>query len=227
MENNTLRQEWLIIANPEVYQHHLSFKINGHIDWKQDVLFSVGDIVYVYVASGSDNKFEKSEIKYRCIVEKINISIKDPDWTDDKLFWNKQSLYLYGLKGLYVRIKPLQIASDQETRLILTELFRHGLNFVPKGGAKKITSPELSLYLNNVFGTQNEFQPLKKNRNIPSHIRIKVFKRDLGKCRICASTENLHFDHIHPFSKGGSSIDPDNIQLLCQKCNLTKGNRIQ
>ena len=34
----------------------------------------------------------------------------------------------------------------------------------------------------------------------------------------------FHFDHIVPISKGGVST-PDNIQLLCQECNLLKGNK--
>ncbi len=39
----------------------------------------------------------------------------------------------------------------------------------------------------------------------------------------CGSSENLHFDHIIPFSKGGSSKTASNIQLLCAKHNLKKG----
>jgi len=34
---------------------------------------------------------------------------------------------------------------------------------------------------------------------------------------------SFHFDHIQPISRGGKSIT-DNIQLLCAKCNLSKGN---
>lgn len=64
----------------------------------------------------------------------------------------------------------------------------------------------------------------KVNRKIPSYIKELVYKRDKGKCQSCGSKVDLHFDHIIPFNKGGSSTDKDNIQLLCSKCNLEKGD---
>jgi hypothetical protein len=67
---------------------------------------------------------------------------------------------------------------------------------------------------------------LEHNRLIPTDIKIQVWARDHGKCVECGSTKNLHFDHIIPFSKGGSSKDPNNIQLLCQTCNLRKHDNI-
>ncbi|MGL4943487.1 MAG: HNH endonuclease [Thermoguttaceae bacterium] len=33
----------------------------------------------------------------------------------------------------------------------------------------------------------------------------------------------MHVDHIVPRSKGGTN-DDDNLQTLCQKCNLGKSN---
>jgi hypothetical protein len=37
----------------------------------------------------------------------------------------------------------------------------------------------------------------------------------------------LHFDHIIPYSKGGSSKDPANIQILCGRHNLAKHDKIE
>lgn len=64
------------------------------------------------------------------------------------------------------------------------------------------------------------------HRIIPSAVKIDVWKRDQGKCAICGAEKNLHFDHIIPFSKGGSSITTENIRLLCLKHNLEKSNKI-
>ena len=75
----------------------------------------------------------------------------------------------------------------------------------------------------------NEIQNsvLEHNRIVPPQVKIEVWKRDKGKCVICGSTDNLHFDHIIPFSKGGSSLVSQNIQLLCARHNIAKRDRIE
>ena len=62
--------------------------------------------------------------------------------------------------------------------------------------------------------------------SIPSDLRRFVFKRDKGKCVKCGSKENIHFDHIIPVSKGGST-NKENLELLCQDCNLSKSDKIE
>ena len=69
-------------------------------------------------------------------------------------------------------------------------------------------------------------EPTACTRTIPSHVRALVYHRDRGCCAICGSTQNLHFDHILPYSKGGSSTTEKNIQLLCARHNLQKRDRI-
>lgn len=67
---------------------------------------------------------------------------------------------------------------------------------------------------------------LDHNRLIPSSVKLMVWKRDKGKCIICGNSDNLHFDHIIPYSKGGSSLVAENIQLLCARHNLEKRDKI-
>lgn len=68
---------------------------------------------------------------------------------------------------------------------------------------------------------------LAHQRVIPSSVKLEVWKRDSGKCTKCGSRDNLHFDHILPYSKGGSSLVAENIQLLCARHNLQKSDRIE
>lgn len=68
---------------------------------------------------------------------------------------------------------------------------------------------------------------LDHDRVIPSVVKLEVWKRDKGCCVKCGSRENLHFDHIIPYSQGGSSKDSRNIQILCSKHNLEKRDRIE
>ena len=62
-----------------------------------------------------------------------------------------------------------------------------------------------------------------QSRYISATTKQIVYSRDGGVCQCCGSSLNLEFDHITPFSCGGSS-DASNIQLLCLKCNRSKSN---
>ena len=70
-----------------------------------------------------------------------------------------------------------------------------------------------------LYGEQTKRPP------IPREVVDAVYKRDGGRCVYCGSVENLHLDHIIPFSRGGAT-NVENLQLLCQKCNLEKSNKI-
>lgn len=67
---------------------------------------------------------------------------------------------------------------------------------------------------------------LDNRRVIPSKVKQEVWKRDGGKCVQCGATENLHFDHVIPHSKGGSSEVSENIQILCARHNMEKRDNI-
>lgn len=71
----------------------------------------------------------------------------------------------------------------------------------------------------------NIFEISKDSRNLSENTKREVWRRDQGRCVECGSKERLEFDHIIPYSKGGSNT-PRNIQLLCEKCNRAKSNKI-
>lgn len=62
-------------------------------------------------------------------------------------------------------------------------------------------------------------------RPIPMAVRIRILRKHGFKCVRCPAEENLHIDHIMPLSKGGTD-DETNLQVLCVRCNLRKGDRI-
>lgn len=70
--------------------------------------------------------------------------------------------------------------------------------------------------LNYAFG-------FSQTRYISQTTKKVVYTRDGGRCQCCSSSALLEFDHIMPFSCGGSS-DASNIQLLCRRCNRSKSN---
>ena len=74
--------------------------------------------------------------------------------------------------------------------------------------------------------SKNKYAHMHDNRYIPTCIKDIVHFRDQGRCVYCHSNANLQFYHIIPYSKGGSSKTINNIQLLCQPCNMEKGAKI-
>jgi hypothetical protein len=61
-------------------------------------------------------------------------------------------------------------------------------------------------------------------------VRYLAIKANNGLCELCGRGKHdgvvLHVDHIEPRSKAPHlELDPDNLQVLCEDCNLGKGNR--
>ncbi len=67
----------------------------------------------------------------------------------------------------------------------------------------------------------------ERSRIIPTDVKLQVWARDGGRCAVCGEGDELHFDHIVPFSKGGTSLKAENVQLLCARHNLGKRANIQ
>lgn len=60
--------------------------------------------------------------------------------------------------------------------------------------------------------------PIKKRRRYGADWRMA----DDSTCECCGSDEHLEWDHIIPWSKGGSNAR-SNLQILCHRCNFSKG----
>lgn len=121
-------------------------------------------------------------------------------------------------------------------------LFNNILYYL-KADNQDFSSEQLGIYLKEYIYRQNKkFDSLKKEielferiseadetkkqrEPIPEDVKFEVWRRDNGKCVMCSTNEKLEFDHIIPFSKGGSNT-ARNIQLLCESCNRKKGARI-
>jgi len=76
------------------------------------------------------------------------------------------------------------------------------------------------------FITKKKQVELPHSRLIPTTVKLEVWSRDKGQCVLCASKENLHFDHDLPYSKGGTSLTASNVRILCMKHNLSKSDKI-
>ncbi|OLD62964.1 MAG: hypothetical protein AUI47_10705 [Acidobacteria bacterium 13_1_40CM_2_68_5] len=65
-------------------------------------------------------------------------------------------------------------------------------------------------------------------RAVPLALRYQVLEQARGRCANCGNGirdgVRLHVDHIVPYSLGGKT-QQSNLQALCEKCNIGKGNR--
>jgi len=87
---------------------------------------------------------------------------------------------------------------------------------------------KLSKVRRGIYQKANEMYdvvPSDERTRIPDDVQQFVWRRDKGCCVKCGSNEKLEFDHIIPFSKGGSNTER-NLQLLCEACNRGKSNKI-
>lgn len=67
------------------------------------------------------------------------------------------------------------------------------------------------------------------SRTIPRPVQFRVLKRENQICCVCGDSvkdDDIHFDHVIPYSKGGHS-DESNVRLLCSECNQSRGNRFE
>jgi hypothetical protein len=68
----------------------------------------------------------------------------------------------------------------------------------------------------------------REGRGVPREIMLKVARRDNHVCQLCHNyvpDNEVEFDHIIPFSRGGPTT-VENIRLLCTLCNRRKSNSL-
>lgn len=81
----------------------------------------------------------------------------------------------------------------------------------------------------NLNGTELEKPSQRSNRKINWRLRAQTLLKDSCICRMCGASPAkdasvvLHVDHIKPWSKGGETV-PENLQTLCQVCNIGKSD---
>jgi 5-methylcytosine-specific restriction endonuclease McrA len=73
---------------------------------------------------------------------------------------------------------------------------------------------------------QSEIKKKKATKNkVGKTKRKRIYDRDGNCCLKCGSGEYITIDHILPLSKGGTNRN-SNLQTLCKKCNMEKGDKM-
>lgn len=151
------------------------------------------------------------------------------DWMEsDFQISHSEELYLVDLQRIF------DLSYDQLLELAqphVAEVLDNLCLLLPR-----MDTPDLRLQIDQLMRVfcMHDYRPfeLKKEdadevagRMIPQSVKDTVWRRDRGRCVFCGGQGNLEFDHIIPFSLGGSNTYR-NIQLLCQDCNRSKSAKI-
>jgi len=147
-------------------------------------------------------------------------------FTQNGLFYNAAHSYRKGMQ----KAELVRVYEKLRTGIwVYNGVFNLVDAWQERGGERTVFKFKLELADDSSYvpETSQRDSEIEHNRLIPPQVKLTVWKRDKGKCVICDSTDNLHFDHIIPFSKGGSSLVAENIQLLCARHNISKRDKIE
>lgn len=201
--------DWLISANPSVYDHSRSFSEHGFIDWKQGKnKFQVGDVVYIYVSKPD------MHLRFKCKVEAINLTSKNI--RDDREYWVNPLKYDASCDGLFFRLKLLKRTNSN--LLALNQLLQNGLKAAPQS-PKKLQNPLLG-YIETNFEllfqklVSDETDKVKESRALTKLERDKKIKRAPKKPNRIAVTSYIYERSADIIAEALIRADGN-----CEKCN--------
>ena len=124
----------------------------------------------------------------------------------------------------YLKNKELELENELKETL-KQQLLQEHKEKIEKQKINQLKEQLRTEMLQNGLITDEIDEEARNREPIPQDIQNRVWNRDGGKCVKCGCREKLEFDHIIPFSRGGSNTYR-NLQLLCEKCNRQKNNKI-
>lgn len=213
---NTPYQE--LLEDLKKVANHIGMEKITREQYDQKGKFNSGTLINRF---GTWNKaLEEAGLK---ITVKQNISEKE-------LFKNIEEVWIkLGRQPLYDEIKPplskywaKPYEKNFGTWRKALEAFVKYIN----SNNEQVQKIEKNAQVENKSDTVEIVSKHKTKRNISERLKVQVLMRDGNKCKLCGITvagENIHFDHIKPWSKGGETV-LENIQVLCATHNLAKGN---
>lgn len=165
-----------------------------------------------------------------------NAPLKARQFTDQQCFENIADVWThYGRPPKYREMFQPPSKIQGKTYVIRWGTWRRALKaFVDwansEGQMKESSEPEPSVVFNQeATGQANRIEA--DCRQVRPGLRFKVFMRDRFRCVACGRSPatnlntELHVDHILAVANGGKTT-LENLQTLCQDCNLGKGRTV-
>lgn len=228
---------WIISANPNEYDVVSAFNKYKFIDWRQSMKPKVGDIIYIYCSKPI------GEIKFKCVVEDVNIPWQQVNDSDE--FWVNQKEYLNLKTRNFMRL-CLQQQIDSE-QLSFKNLKENGLKGNIQGPIRLDSKIDLLSYIENVFDKNTSlallldedleqfpiFEGNRKNIVINRYERSSLAREKCIAyhgcyCHVCEldfeetyGSLGKGFIHVHhkiPLSQIGEDYEVDYVNDLIPVC---------
>ncbi|MGE4572568.1 MAG: HNH endonuclease [Candidatus Izemoplasmatales bacterium] len=130
--------DWLIPSNPNVYDSISAFNSLEFVDWKQNVNYQIGDVIFIYLTKPIQRIMIKAQV--------IEVDIPFSKTIDDKVFWTDENQFGFSKEKLFSRLKLLDF--NENSTLTLEDLLKNGLLTAPQG-PMRLKDNLLEYVLNN------------------------------------------------------------------------------
>jgi 5-methylcytosine-specific restriction protein A len=133
---------WLIPSNPNVYDSISAFNSLAFVDWKQNVNYQIGDIVYIYLTKPIQKIMIKTQV--------VDIDIPFSKTIEDKKFWSDENQYGLSKDKKFTRLKLVDF--NENSVLTLNDMLENGLSTAPQGPMR--LKDKLLTYVLDNFSSQ-------------------------------------------------------------------------
>jgi len=164
------------------------------------------------ITAGDGAEVSPIEIPLECALSRADFQISERE----PVFIDRGGRVIFFRGRLLMPERPCVQTSDREEALLRAKKLVYDEELELVNLRKQVANAETTLEYRRTG---------PKREPIADDVKLVVWARDGGACVRCGSTEKLHFDHVIPVVKGGGS-SPENIQILCEQCNLKKSDKI-
>lgn len=217
-----------IIYNGSLNPENLNSILNEHkIKDIRDINEELLDLILVYINLALNDHIISENERRNIKRLKIHFKIKEGDFIE-KRYSEIEDVLQRQFERLYSdnKIDTTESMHNVDLQEIFDLSYDQFDKFKEREVAKALERGAVITELDTVrYPKSASIKSMITGRQISQEVKDLVWNRDDGKCRECDSNQLLKFDHIIPFSKGGSNTYR-NIQLLCQTCNRQKSSKI-
>lgn len=160
----------------------------------------------------------------------MRLARADEAWLNDNIWVSEKRCVVFGFyRGYEIDLDECRTYANivgwvhhLMSKNMWDEIHDPGLRRHAMARVIEIMCSENGLALFPSGSTSKKAMARERSRLTPG-MRWQILHRDGYKCRACNATGvPLHVDHIVPVARGGLTV-PDNLQTLCETCNVGKG----